>query len=88
MFDDLRRSVSLGRQRIKMEPIPYRVLKLVWQRGKVSREDLSAEVWGEDGASDSALRNAVNTVNNKVLDAGFPLMLDRSRFGVSIELLR
>lgn len=88
VFDDFARTVSIGgRQLVALEPKPYAVLKLVWQRGKASHEEISSEVWGERGASDSALRNAVNAVNNRLLDAGFPLTLDRSRRGISVELL-
>ena len=86
-FDDFARTASIGRLSISLEPKPYAVLKLIWQRGKASHEELSSEIWGERGASDSALRSAVNSANNRLLDAGFPFTLDRSRHGVSVEFL-
>lgn len=86
-FDDADRVVTLGRQRAKLERIPYKLLKAVWNKGRVEVEDLAPSVWGREEVSPASVRGAIKKANDPLEAASIPVILDHHKDRIFAEYL-
>jgi len=86
VFLDSAHTVQCGKRSARLSPKQFALLKCVYERQKVSYEELQDAVWREN-ASDTLIRKTACNASSKLVRAGINAALSTRNSAVEIEPL-